>query len=45
MKWELQVKVSDPAGVPLVSRMSPVVIKLLLTGGQQHENDIKKAAE
>ena len=32
------MKVSRPAGVPLVSRMGPVVIKLLLIGGQQEQN-------
>ena len=31
MRLELQVKVSRPAGVPLVGRIGPVVIELLLT--------------
>ena len=32
-------------GLPLVSRMGPVVIKLLLIRGQREENGLKKRTE
>ena len=50
MRMGLQVKVSCPAGVPLVSRMGlvsrmdPAVVKLLI-GGQQEENGLQKKTE
>ena len=34
-----------PAGAPLMSRMGPVVIELLLIGEQREENGLKKRAE
>ena len=42
MRLELQVKVSCVTDVPLVSRIGPVVIELLLIQGQQEENGLKK---
>ena len=45
MRLELKVKVSRLTGVPLVSRMGPVVIELLLIGGQPEENGLKKRTE
>ena len=45
MRLDLQVQVSRPAGVPLVSRMGPVVIELLLIEGQREENGLKKRTE
>ena len=38
----MKVKVSRPAGVLLVSRIGPLVIKLLLIGAQWEENGLKK---
>ena len=45
MGLDLQVNVSHPAGVPLVNWISPVVIELLLIGGQREENSLKKRTE
>ena len=45
MRLELQVKVSRPVGVPLVSRMGQVVIELLLIRGQREENGLKERIE
>ena len=45
MRLELQVKVSCLAGVPLVSRLGPVIIKLLLIVGQREDNGLKKKTE
>ena len=38
-------KVFRTKGVPLVSRISLVVIELLLIGGQQEENYLKKRTD
>ena len=45
MRLELQVKVSFLTVVPMVNRIDPVVIKLLLIGEQREENGLKKRTE
>ena len=42
MRLELQLKVSRPSGVLLVSRMGPVIIELLLIGGHGENNGFRK---
>ena len=42
MRPELQLNVSRPAGAPLVTRVCPVVIELLLIGGQREENGFQE---
>ena len=42
MRLKLQLKVSRPSGVLLASRMGPVIIELLLIGGQGENNGLRK---